>query len=122
MGKYWKGKKLSKKHRKKMSDAHKGLQANEKHWNWRGGKIHAGKGYIKIKADGHPNAKYNGYILEHRFVMSNMLGRPLRKGEYVHHKNGKRNDNRPTNLELVQSHNHTGRIKCPFCQKSFLVR
>jgi hypothetical protein len=32
--------------------------------------------------------------------MSRMLGRPLRKGESVHHRNGVQNDNRPENLEL----------------------
>ncbi|CAH2606430.1 HNHc domain-containing protein (plasmid) [Rhodovastum atsumiense] len=40
------------------------------------------------------------WIMEHRMVMQNMIGRPLRMNENVHHKNGIRHDNRPENLEL----------------------
>lgn len=37
---------------------------------------------------------------QHRFVMEQSLGRALRDGENVHHKNGQRDDNRLSNLEL----------------------
>lgn len=45
-------------------------------------------------------------MLEHRYVMEQMLGRPLRRDEHVHHKNHDRLDNRPENLEVVTSAEH----------------
>lgn len=58
-------------------------------------------GYTILRGHyGHPNANERGHILEHTFVMAELLGRPLAPGENVHHINGVRDDNRPENLEL----------------------
>lgn len=51
------------------------------------------QGYVSISVAGRA-------AMEHRVVMEQELGRPLRDFENVHHKNGIRDDNRLENLEL----------------------
>ena len=65
-------------------------------------------GYRRLYRPNHPNASTDGYISEHTLVMAEMIGRPLRKGESVHHKNGVRDDNRPENLQLWTTAQPTG--------------
>ena len=61
-------------------------------------------GYRRIRVKLHDGRSV--YRFEHRCVMEKMLGRKLRKGETVHHKNSRRVDNRKRNLELRMSGNH----------------
>jgi hypothetical protein len=72
----------------------------DRHHGWKGGRQTKTDGYILVKCPDHPNAQSKGYILEHRLVMEQQLGRYLDPNETVHHKNGIRGDNRPENLEL----------------------
>jgi hypothetical protein len=67
-----------------------------------------GGGYVSVLRPDSPMASRYGYVLEHRLVMSEILGRPLLKCENVHHINGVRDDNRPENLELWNTYQPAG--------------
>jgi hypothetical protein len=53
----------------------------------------------------------------HRVVAEEMLGRPLRDDEIVHHKDGNRGNNRPENLEVMSRGDHV-RLHQPRIKRS----
>jgi hypothetical protein len=55
-------------------------------------------------------------------VIEESLGRYLGSGEYVHHKNGIKTDNRLENLAIVTEYRHHGKVLCPFCEGEFLIQ
>lgn len=83
----------------------KGRGKDSNHWG--GGKWTTPIGYVYIYCPAHPNAVYGKrYVLEHRLAMEQKVGRLLKKDEHVHHKNGKKGDNRIENLELLTISEH----------------
>jgi len=92
--------------------------------NSRYASINKPEGFRIVRPDGYTAVKKDGSMIpEHRVVMEKTLGRPLIKGESVHHKNGIRSDNRPENLELwvgrIRHGQRASDVHCPDCGVSY---
>jgi len=123
---FWKGKKFSETHKKKISEYRKGKklspETKRKISEGHRGKIRTeGKQIKNLQGYVLVNTK-KGYVSEHRLIMEKHLRRPLEKWEWIHHRNGIKNDNRIENLEIVISSKHFGQIRCPYCLKDFLIK
>jgi hypothetical protein len=76
----------------------------QKNPNWKGGITRDAAGYLcytRSKANG-PNAGKH----VHRVVAEAVIGRPLRKGEVVHHKDHNKLNNDPANLQVMLHSEH----------------
>ena len=73
-------------------------------------KTYWGKGHITSHGyrsfGGDKNRQY-----EHRKVMQEIVGRSLRRSEHVHHIDGNKLNNAPSNLELITASEHIRRHK-----------
>lgn len=82
------------------------LQRGERAAGWKGGRRKTGAGYVYLYAPDHPDATKSGYVMEHRIVMERELGRRLLRTEHVHHRNGRKADNRVENLVVLSRSEH----------------
>jgi hypothetical protein len=73
---------------------------------WKGGKCVKGDGIVLIFAPWHPNAFKSGYLMEHVLVASQALGRPLKRGEIVHHLDTNKANNKSNNLLVCTQSYH----------------
>ena len=87
---------------------------------WKGGLWRDQNGYVNVavsmltgrerelaEAMAPKTGKGRPYIREHRLVMATMLDRPLVPAEIVHHHNGVKDDNLPSNLFLKDQRSHS---------------
>lgn len=98
----------------------KNKASGENHGSWKGGVTMTQHGYLQeLVTPDHPMASMRtstGYVLQHRLVMAEHLGRPIGRYETVHHINGNRKDNRIENLQLRQGKHGSGVVmKCRCC-------
>ncbi len=92
----------------------------------KGGRYLSPEGYWKVYIEpDHPFASMRpraGYTPEHRLVMAEHLGRPLRRSEQVHHIDGNRQNNAIENLQLRQGWHGKGVImKCACCGSTDII-
>ena len=66
--------------------------------NWNGG-IYINRGYITENIG-------KNYKRQHRRIVEEFIGRPLKPEEHIHHKNGDKMDNRIENLQIVSNSEH----------------
>ena len=63
-------------------------------------------GYILIRKPEHPNSDKKGYVLYHRLIVEEHIGRYLSKEEVVHHIDFDKNNNNITNLQILNPTTH----------------
>jgi len=94
----------------------------------KGGRRLSSNGYVLLWMPDHHTKPKGGYVMEHRLKAEKRLGRKLKPSEVVLHRNGKKADNRPRNLRVMDKRAHD-KLKrphytatCPRCGESFPVK
>jgi hypothetical protein len=80
-------------------------QSGENNPSWKGG-WYNDRGYIYVLMPEHPNAMKNGYVGLHTVNVTKKLGRPIQKGELIHHIDGNKGNNDINNLYVCDKREH----------------
>lgn len=84
----------------------KQFKVGENNPAWQGGTKTCKEGYVYVYFPDHPYATQNGYVLNHRLVVEESIGRHLLPEEVVHHKNNNLLDNSIDNLLVMSQSQH----------------
>ena len=119
---YWKGKKrgkITEEQRKKVSKSMLGVRKSISHRKnisrskvgklnpmYKKGYTIDSRGYKLVLIPRHPDANFNGRVLEHRLVMEKKLGRRLSKEDIIHHIDFNPRNNKVSNLYLMTRATH----------------
>lgn len=117
--------KVCKKH--KIQCQRTGPRSGEGHPSWKGGRTINKDGYVEIYSPEHPyRRKHTPYVLEHRLVMEDHIGRYLKREEVVHHRDNDKQNNDISNLELFATNGEhlrqTLKGQCPKWSKDGIRR
>jgi hypothetical protein len=86
-------------HTKEVKELIRQINSGANNHNFKGIKKSNHYGYIMIYCPNHPKAQ-DGRVLEHRLKVEKYLERYLKSNEFIHHINGKKDNNRLSNLYL----------------------
>ncbi len=73
-------------------------QTGERAAHWKGGEAVQRGGRVKLYMPEHPDANERGYVWRYRVIAEQVIGRPLRSQEVVHHIDGDETNDSPGNL------------------------